>query len=50
MQVGSLVKHKVYKFFAIATQYHHDNTWLVVRIDNTVCNWYYEYELEVLCE
>ena len=50
MRVGSLVKHIEYEFFAIATQWHHDNIWLVVRIDNAISNWYSECELEVLCE
>ncbi len=50
MRVGSLVRHIEHEFFAIATQWYHDNTWLVVRIDNAICNWYSECELEVLCE
>ena len=50
MRVGSLVRHIEHDFFAIATQWHHDNIWLVVRIDNTISNWYSECELEVLCE
>ena len=53
MRVGSLVKHIEYEFFGIAIQEHGDSygaIWLVLRADNTVRNWYYECELEVLCE
>lgn len=53
MRVGSLVKHIEHGFYAIAIQEHGDGygvNWLLIRIDNTLCNWYSECELEVLCE
>ena len=53
MRVGSLVKHIEYEFFGIVIQEHGDPygaIWLVTQTDNAVCNWYYECELEVLCE
>ena len=53
MRLGSLVRHIEHEFFAIVidelgngygTDFH------VIRIDNTISNWYSECELEVLCE
>ena len=53
MRIGSLVRHIEYEFFGIAIQEHGDGygvNWLVVQIDDSICNWYSECELEVLCE
>ena len=52
MRVGDLVKH--YEgWFAIVIDEHGDGygqNFHVIRIDNTISNWYSECELEVLCE
>jgi len=48
IEIGTLVKHIEYEWYAITTQWHHDNTWLVIRMDNAVCNWYSECELELI--
>ena len=53
MRVGSLVKHIEYEFFAIVIDEYGDGygqAFHVIRIDNTISNWYSECELEVLCE
>ena len=53
MRLGSLVRHIEHEFFAIVIDEHGDGYGLnfhVIRIDNTISNWYSECELEVICE